>query len=105
MLLTEEQARTKWCPMVRVLHYVNLSDDANAVSVNRGLSLEEHASVCKAEENHDEKLPHSCRCVASDCMMWRSSPSLTINNPTRQPGAGQTIDRSRGYCGLAGRAE
>lgn len=42
-------------------------------------------------------------CRASACMAWRWSPSLTIDNPNRIPGTGQTIKHERGYCGAAAR--
>lgn len=50
-MLTEEQAKTKWCPHVRVL-VVNENEDA-AAAVNI--------------DNNDSLLT----CCASDCMMWR----------------------------------
>ena len=49
MLLTEEQAREKWCPMVH-----GAVDDAVA-AINR-------------QNKDNEPLGN---CIASDCMMWR----------------------------------
>lgn len=44
-------------------------------------------------------------CIGSLCMAWRWRPSLSVNNPARIPGgAGQTINKRRGYCG-AGKPE
>ncbi|MCM8736631.1 hypothetical protein M5E06_21115 [Azospirillum sp. A1-3] len=53
MLMTEEQARTKWCPHARVTDG-SCSDESGGN--NRWLDA-------KGEEN--------CRCIASDCMAWR----------------------------------
>jgi hypothetical protein len=44
----------------------------------------------------------SSKCIGSACMMWRWQSSLTVNNPSRIAGAGQSIKRESGYCGLAG---
>jgi hypothetical protein len=78
--LTEEEAKTKWCPMARM---VTRAD--NRPAGNRNLDY------------HPETL-----CIASSCMCWRWDHSLTVNNPTRTPGSGQTISKTTGYCGLAG---
>ena len=53
--MKEEEAKTKWCPMVR-------QSLANYPTFNRG----------DAENtlNNDSKCP--CNCVASLCMMWRT---------------------------------
>jgi len=43
-------------------------------------------------------------CRAADCMAWRWSPSLSVDNPSRAPGAAkQTITIDVGFCGLAGK--
>jgi hypothetical protein len=44
--MTEEQARTKWCPMVRFQHQLGTNRDA----------CFDHAGT---------------HCIGSDCMMWR----------------------------------
>ena len=49
-MLTEAEAREKWCPMVR---YVSGDDDAPA---NRWSGVNN---------------PSPCRCIASQCMAWR----------------------------------
>lgn len=45
MLVTETEAKTKWCPMIRI------SDGSNTLGVGRQDPL--------------------CRCIASGCMMWQ----------------------------------
>jgi len=47
MMMTEEEAKTKWCPMVRVAHATT------DIAVNRA-----------SEYSHT-------RCLASECMMWQ----------------------------------
>jgi hypothetical protein len=70
--VTEDEARTKWCPMVRFV--VDSQDDG----ANRWIG---HQS------------PPECRCIASDCMMWR----------WRMPETLEEIEdcKGDGYCGLA----
>ncbi len=44
MLLTEEQMREKWCPMLGGKDLIS---------------------------RHDKNVPFTCRCIASDCAAWR----------------------------------
>lgn len=60
--MTEQEALTKWCPHARV--------DADSVPANR---------------NADGLPDRGSMCLASGCMMWRTTSS------------------QHGYCGLAGR--
>lgn len=75
MLMTEEEAKAKWCPMVRF--HATLTDD---MTPNRNV------------KSGDVSL-----CLASHCAMWRWGDAGAHNPLTniweRLP---------RGYCGLAG---
>lgn len=76
MTCTEAEARTKWCPFVRV-----------------GVQSEAPPGVNRWKQSlpADEPWalnPVPCRCIASDCMAWRTFQ-----------GDGPPV----GYCGLAGR--
>ena len=80
--MTQEEAKTKWCPMVRT-------------GLVAGMAVNHHAgSRLDAPPQggvHDET-----RCVASACMMWRWD-SL--------PASGSVVHAAyepKGYCGLAG---
>ena len=94
MLLTEAEARTKWCPHTRGIY--------SGSAFNR---LGELSPGNPAELN-----PEVCRCIASDCMAWRwgewaPTDVHTITEDGR-PMVVQVEDRARptrGYCGLAGR--
>lgn len=77
MILTELEARERWCPMSRIPG----ANDAGAVAV-----------VNRNEEGE----PHG-PCVGSSCMMWRWHFELR-GAPTPR-----LIRTSQGYCGLAGR--
>lgn len=73
--MTEDEAKTKWCPMVR--H----SGDGN--QFNRG--------VINPINDHLHNQGILCNCVASACMMWQW---------TGRSEAGKLIT---GHCGLAGK--
>lgn len=71
--MTEEEAKTKWCPMVRV-NYANLTD----------------VGVARAEQ--------TSRCIGSACMMWREDITMVAF-----PGASMAYVKTEGgHCGLAG---
>ena len=56
MLLTEKQAREKWCPQVREPYVVSAGVDGHSITgVNKGTDKEQGMSTC----------------IASDCVMWR----------------------------------
>ncbi len=58
MLLTEEEAKTKWCPMAR---YAGGQDDPGVNRWKNSLSEDEPHAVN----------PVPCRCIASQCAAWR----------------------------------
>ena len=62
--MKESEAKEKWCPMVKWC-------------VNRWPSSERY-----------NKKSDSCKCIASDCMMWRIIDGH--------------VKSKDGYCGLAG---
>lgn len=94
MILTESEARTKWCPFARALVAPTKGDiqgdkvksDSEFVvgiaSANRNLNAVGFGNV------------HAC-CIASDCMAWRRAAWVRS-----QADVENGIER--GYCGLAG---
>lgn len=105
MVYTEQEARTKWCPMGR----------HDTTAGNRIVGSPERAA---------QDFP----CVASECMMWRWQPLLADDafkeavkkaaeklgdkSPSRKKAVQHVIDNRsdyglpdkpyRGFCGLAG---
>ena len=75
-MMTEEQARKKWCPHVR--------HEGNSVTFNRGTA---HGPL----NDHPGNVGTLCNCIASDCMSWRWDHDANRDF------------RERGYCGLAGK--
>ncbi len=79
-LLTEDEARAKWCPYARSW----APPDEGGAGGNR---------VTRGKPDQD------CLCIASDCMAWRDARPAW--NATMQPSERKT---PRGYCGAAGPA-
>ena len=77
MIVTEEQAKTKWCPMTRSAGFIGTNKLGPAV--NRT-----HYTGTGEDVAPSESQPYSC-CIGSRCMMWVPL------------GPGTTT----GYCGMA----
>lgn len=82
MMLTEEEAKTKWCPFVRMVDLRESDDTFNRVGP-----------------------PAALNCIASACMAWRwvMSPGERRRHPN---GTDWIIERepqptTLGFCGLA----
>ncbi len=75
--MTEEEAKTKWCPYV-----LNAGCNRNPVDGVRVLSGEL------------KMLPGGAQCVASDCMMWRWEVNPEACDIFRN-------STTKGCCGLA----
>lgn len=80
--MTEAEAKTKWCPMARVLLPVNQA--GNRISTFH-LTLSD-----PRDREHYEKQRADCNCLGSGCAAWRWKP---------QTDAGDWL---KGFCGLAG---
>ena len=57
--MTEAEAKTKWCPMVRIGIHANQN---HSIVGNLFVPIEDASSV---------RLHKASRCIASACMMWR----------------------------------
>lgn len=77
MLVTEEEAKAKWCPFAR-----ENDGGFRPTTVNRGIG-------------------ETCNCLASACMAWRRKwPGIPDDATiTGSP----TVVSAHGYCGLAGK--
>lgn len=63
MTYTEAEARMKWCPHVRVARRENTDP--------RGCGSQVVVAGCNTDALEGCRVPKSCTCIASDCMMWR----------------------------------
>jgi hypothetical protein len=81
--MTEQEAKTKWCPMARVAVPVGLT-------VNR-ISVELLAISDDKERAYFEQQQKNCQCIASKCACWQwNIPIIDM------------VERKnwRGHCGL-----
>lgn len=97
--MTEEEAKTKWCPFVRLIP----ATDQHRVATNRG----EYAG----DKPKYSDSGNTC-CVASACAAWRwakafsdgsgfeTSPNLGMAKFQAQNSSKKEVV---GYCGLAGK--
>jgi hypothetical protein len=85
--MTEEDAKTKWCPFVRFIPETEFSQFAS----NRA----------ESEFNSKQSAQAATRCLASACMAWRWYRT-NIRNPDDPTGDMLPSTRTHGYCGLAG---
>ena len=83
-MMTEEQAREKWCPFVRVGFGMNAPDQ----------------SCIAATGNRMTTMDDECNCIASDCMAWRWAHLGGDHNAIGEP-LPENVP-GEGYCGLSG---
>jgi len=96
-VITEEEARKKWCPFVRLLSVTTRDGkpEAAIASFNRiALSPDPSTHVMS---------PETARCIASECMAWRWAKVKDVITREPPPGHYEWVDSDvYGYCGLAG---
>jgi hypothetical protein len=93
-MLTEREAREKWCPYANV--YVPYH--GTGAAGNRGLSDGRDLQGNKGQ----------AQCIASDCMAWRKVDQVGIGPNGEQRDRdldGRTRWVDRGYCGAFGRPD
>ena len=97
-MLTEAEAKTKWCPFARATVYVrgDLGDGKEPVNLaghgcNRILT-DDPKITANLQSCIDEL--GATRCIASNCMAWHSA------NRTDLDSNGEEIITLRGYCGM-----
>lgn len=92
--MTEEEAKTKWCPFVRITPE---TDNYNPIT-NRNVGT----------GDDDTDMGKEVCCIGSRCMAWRWAPVIPafapethaiIDTPWKAADANQTD----GYCGLVGK--
>lgn len=78
-MMTEQEAKERWCPFARVLNQKYFPAHNRIVS-----------------SMGSEMNPRTSRCIGSACMAWRWVRT------DRSTADRIDIDLTRGYCGLAG---
>jgi hypothetical protein len=91
MLLTEQEARLRWCPLARSLW-------ANEVH----LGGPSHQYVGAAGVNRDTPNGNIPACIASSCMAWRFQDAKQVRDIDLV--TSDVVDEipRRGYCGAFG---
>jgi hypothetical protein len=106
MLLTEEEAKTKWCPNARE------SGGDTGTFWNKPRKL--IAKLFGIDYAEQEATDRGCLCIASACMAWRWAEEKNAEAvaefealcPTgASMGCEVTGPSPVGYCGIAGRPE
>ncbi len=87
-MLTEAEAKTKWCPMARVT-----KGDEGQPAFNRYF-----------QNNNDFGMPTGSLCVASCCMLWRTERLLERKDRMHEESLA-TVPDALGYCGFGPRPE
>lgn len=92
-MLTEKEAKTKWCPYALTFGRVSQAGKEVATGPqNRGYQMD--AALVQ------------CLCLTSDCMMWRWARAVyrvtpnPIGTDARIPPEQVQINAGEGYCGL-----
>lgn len=116
MIVTEQEARGKWCPAVRLLN-LSLTDDArdhmkedpNDVPIVSESAT--HNRIYVGSDPTDLDPEQGTYCIAAKCMFWRwvNQTKNTDGNWNVWPdhdfdpnGQGFTSPERVGYCGKAG---
>lgn len=82
--MTEDEAKTKWCPFVRY-----------TVEQEEGVTPARNAWI---EYSKKQRIPEMARCIASQCMAWRTRERVLEGVKISDKPA-TVLD---GHCGLAG---
>lgn len=91
--MTEEEAKTKWCPYARV----QMGGSASA-QLSSGHNRQA-AYVNWAADN----TPPGTRCIASACMAWRETYVIANVDMSNYQWGSPVPMKTVGYCGLAGK--
>lgn len=98
-VLTENEAKQRWCPFARTLDFVQMGADEQlaAASINR---------IQRWPSGDTDESPGFLgrhRCIASECMAWRAHETQAFKEraDAEYARSGKRL-AAPGYCGLAG---
>lgn len=82
--MTEDEAKTKWCPFIQV----TLDGIGSRFATNRGqMAMKDDAEI-------------NLKCIGSDCALWRETTKKIVSNPLAAVAIYKT-EVTGGYCGMA----
>ena len=99
--MTEDEAKTKWCPHVR-----DATEDLG--TYNRWYKWVKEMAVGGMQNKITNVLDDGCTCIGSECMAWRWDLKGAVMEPDHSRGQDDVLfrfenDGRHGFCGLAGR--
>ena len=97
-MITEDEARQKWCPLARVW----AAGEMHPNGANRFVSDSDHTP-----EKHTEAFVKGTTCMASACMAWRWDWENARTREISRKGEGMEVvtQPTHGYCGAFGHPE
>lgn len=90
MILTEEEAKQRWCPQARSVGSVLDAGNTNRI----------HAGY-----NRDHPSGNMPACIASSCLFWRWAEEKKIRDIDLVTSDVVDLPPRRGFCGIAGKPE
>ena len=97
-MMTESEAKTKWCPFARMLAHTYAQD-------GKGRIFEGGYSYNRSPDDDECYIPTGAKCIASGCMAWRWEHGAVFDGDrgfmVHDMGP-HGVGHARGYCGLAG---
>lgn len=101
MLLTEEEAKKKWCPFARaVVGEVSNTERPGLMRLSYQHGTPAINRVVTSKPN-DMETVSVIPCIGSACMMWRAV-IWSLAESSLGEGEDSPQEKSFGYCGLAG---
>ena len=91
-MMTEDEARTKWCPHARLL----TASERDRVEPGLPVGYNRHPSTVGV-------IFGAARCLASDCMAWRWSVTPIEAERANADERNSVKAVATGFCGMAGR--
>lgn len=89
MLLTEQEARSKWCPLARSTGFLNTNQQGFGV----------------AGYNRDHPSGMIPSCITTSCLAWRWAAQKQVRDIDLVTSDVVDLEPRRGYCGQFGRPE
>lgn len=93
MIVSEEEAKSKWCPFARVVF-------PGAQAANRVSSFYKKLASTEGDRDHYAQQEADCRCIASRCAAWRWHEWRMKRGPDDQF-LSPPVQEQVGFCGLA----
>ena len=94
--MTEDEAKTKWCPHVR-----DATEDLG--TYNRWYKWVKEMAVGGMQNKKTTELDDDCTCIGSECMAWRWDNYDGIYIYETAEDLLAPVPERQGYCGLAGK--